>query len=474
MDIARALGGLGAAFKNEVPQFRERIRNEDIDRMAMDDRNMAMDDKRLAQTEKRQKTLFLDARVASRMFDEGDYGSIVELFGDRENLLGEDVNKSDSIEIKNLARAASNNPEAKARLGQVLSRIDNMGMDYGVIPRPEAPKPLSAASINQSGQVVLPTAEGGFRASQVEGFTPNQQDRAVFQDINSITRFVDTGERVPVTDGAMSLSAIQGGSSDMSILDQRAEEQSRLDRTIPPSLLRDLSPSMQAEAQEVWSSLGGGSASMTAYNALLKTDRERGRRGSLDQTLSTVFPSATNDELGQLRAIVDQAEDVETGMALATTTREQQKTNKKGREVQQNALIIAKRIRNNGDLNAVLGSKQGASQLGDLAHRNDPGETDAIVDIENLLNMLTADNLSMMTGVLSETDIQIIADVAGGGLNRLRSEGLFKADLDRIITSLSNSLIRSQGGLVITGEETPMGQSGAPMRMLFDAEGNQI
>jgi len=58
MDIARALGGLGAAFKNEVPQFRERIRNEDIDRMAMDDRNMAMDDRRLAQTEKRQKTLF--------------------------------------------------------------------------------------------------------------------------------------------------------------------------------------------------------------------------------------------------------------------------------------------------------------------------------------------------------------------------------------------------------------------------------
>jgi len=68
---------------------------------------------------------------------------------------------------------------------------------------------------------------------------------------------------------------------------------------------------------------------MTAYNALLKTDRERGRRGSLDQTLSTVFPSATNDELGQLRAIVDQAEDVETGMALATTTREQQKQTRK-------------------------------------------------------------------------------------------------------------------------------------------------
>jgi len=50
MDIARALGGLGAAFKNEVPQFREQIRNEDIDRMAMDDRNMASQ-------EKRQKTL---------------------------------------------------------------------------------------------------------------------------------------------------------------------------------------------------------------------------------------------------------------------------------------------------------------------------------------------------------------------------------------------------------------------------------
>ncbi len=290
MDIARALGGLGAAFKNEVPQFREQVRIEDLDaekraqremltadrifdrgiaaesraRTASDrDRRIRFEDEDRAakKDEQRQKTLFVDNRVALDLFKTGDYGSIEDLFNDRVSLLPDGVNNQDSVRMRRLAAEAPNSQEAVDALGQELRRIDSFAVINEVLSAPE--------------------------------------DRDVFKDMNGVARYND-GTRVPLDRSPMTVAGESQDplNRDMSILDQRAEEQSRLDRTIPPSLLRDLSPSMQAEAQEVWSSLGGGSASMTAYNALLKTDRERGRRGSLDQTLSTVFPSATNDELG--------------------------------------------------------------------------------------------------------------------------------------------------------------------------------
>jgi len=125
MDIARALGGLGAAFKNEVPQFREQIRIEDLDRMAMDDRNMASQ-------EKRQKTLFLDARAAKTLADGSNFSAIADIYQDRLDLLPDGVDNKDSLQIRDLALGASSSPETAQKLMSVLNNTIELGSAYGV------------------------------------------------------------------------------------------------------------------------------------------------------------------------------------------------------------------------------------------------------------------------------------------------------------------------------------------------------
>jgi hypothetical protein len=44
----------------------------------------------------------------------------------------------------------------------------------------------------------------------------------------------------------------------------------------------------------------------------------------------------------------------------------------------------------------------------------------------------------MMSGVLSESDIKILRDVAAGGLDRKRSKKEFISNVDRILKALQN------------------------------------
>jgi hypothetical protein len=74
-------------------------------------------------------------------------------------------------------------------------------------------------------------------------------------------------------------------------------------------------------------------------------------------------------------------------------------------------------------------------------------EANAIADIEEAGNILTADNLSLMTGVLSESDIKIIRSLAGGALSRSRGEARFIKD----VTALRDSLASTE---VLTVDET--------------------
>jgi hypothetical protein len=52
VDIGRALSGLGAAFKNEMPAFIQQTRQEDFDAQRLADREMAL-------AERRKKTMFM-------------------------------------------------------------------------------------------------------------------------------------------------------------------------------------------------------------------------------------------------------------------------------------------------------------------------------------------------------------------------------------------------------------------------------
>ena len=165
VDVARALMGLGAAFKNEVPQFQQRMQQQDIYNMKMADMETARQDAQAKREEERKKTFFQDVAVAKQYFDRGDFGSIADIARDRlEILTPMGVNTRDSQQMLQLADAArSGDPTAIKNLKDQLDTIYSVGSLYNVYGDSQTPSTVQALK---------------FRAQQaglVEG-TPEYQE----------------------------------------------------------------------------------------------------------------------------------------------------------------------------------------------------------------------------------------------------------------------------------------------------------
>ena len=167
VDIGRALAGLGAAFKNEMPAFIQQTRQEDLDAerraqremlnadrlfdrgIAAEDRAMRLSDRdrsmaaseasRLAAIdEKRQKTLFIDSKIALDALNAGNLNQVYEKFTDRLNLLPS-MGVTDlklSQDVQRLAASAFENPDDLLNLRNRLEGYVNTGMSYGVLDKP--------------------------------------------------------------------------------------------------------------------------------------------------------------------------------------------------------------------------------------------------------------------------------------------------------------------------------------------------
>jgi len=165
VDVARALMGLGAAFKNEVPQFQQRMQQEDLYKMKMADMDTARQDADAKREEERKKTLFQDVATAKQYFDRGDFGSIADIARDRlEILTPMGVNTRDSQEMLQLADAArTGDPTAIKGLKDQLDTIYSVGSLYKVYGDGQTPSTVQTLK---------------FRAQQaglVEG-TPEYQE----------------------------------------------------------------------------------------------------------------------------------------------------------------------------------------------------------------------------------------------------------------------------------------------------------
>ena len=165
VDVARALAGLGAAFKNEIPEFRQRMQQEDIYNMKMADMETARQDAQAKREEERKKTLFQDVATAKQYFDRGDFGSIADIARDRlEILTPMGVNTRDSQQMLQLADAArAGDPTAIKNLKDQLDTIYSVGSLYNVYGDSQTPSTVQALK---------------FRAQQaglVEG-TPEYQE----------------------------------------------------------------------------------------------------------------------------------------------------------------------------------------------------------------------------------------------------------------------------------------------------------
>ena len=191
VDVARALSGLGAAFKNEIPEFRQRMQQEDLYKMKMADMDMARQDADAKREEARKKTFFQDVAVAKQYFDAGDFGAIADIARDRlEILTPMGVNTRDSQQMLQLADAArAGDTSAIQQLKNQLDMSYSVGQLYGVIPKAEVKPNVKLGK----GEVLL-GPDNQVLYSNVEATKP--EARQTYQDRMGVTRYRDTGRTV--------------------------------------------------------------------------------------------------------------------------------------------------------------------------------------------------------------------------------------------------------------------------------------
>jgi hypothetical protein len=204
VDVARALSGIGAAFKNEIPQFQQRIQQEDLYKMKMADMDMARQDALLKREEERKKTLFQDAATARQYFDRGDFGSIADIARDRlEILTPMGVNTRDSQQMLQLADAArAGDFTAIKGLKDQLDTIYSVGSLYNVYGSGSTPASFRALEL-QAQAAGIPKGSPEYEEwMRYGGATREEGAKGLTRFVNgSYIQVTGTGNRVYDTSG---------------------------------------------------------------------------------------------------------------------------------------------------------------------------------------------------------------------------------------------------------------------------------
>jgi hypothetical protein len=206
---------------------------------------------------------------------------------------------------------------------------------------------------------------------------------------------------------------------------------------IPPQLIANLPADVADKASAAFSAAGGGKDGVKAAVVQIDKGGEQSRRQASPEIIAQSFPNASPAETQQLQAAMDAAKTTETGLKSAEKVRVEQRRTKKAQVFQTKAVELLTGILGNTQLGDVLGSIEGNI---DVRLFSD-AESELIADIKEAANILTADNLDLMSGVLSETDIKILQNLSGGALNRTRTEKRFIKDVTELRDRLSSSLV---------------------------------
>lgn len=129
---------------------------------------------------------------------------------------------------------------------------------------------------------------------------------------------------------------------------------------------------------------------------------------------------------------------------------EEAKTQKaKGSKIANEGLYYANKLLNN-----LEGVKRAAGSIGGYLPNVSSNAADAAADIRALGNVLTVENLGLMSGVLSESDIALLRDVAAGGITPTRSDARLIEEIKRIKQTLEKAAVT--GGDASTIQENSM------------------
>jgi hypothetical protein len=164
-------------------------------------------------------------------------------------------------------------------------------------------------------------------------------------------------------------------------------------------------------------------------------------RGGVNQVQGFVPVDPVQRKVDEQTAIQTQTPKgvAQTQTAEAKAKEQSEKINK-AREVKENALRLVRELL--ADRESTL------SNFGRLdQYKPDLAKGDSAVDASRKLNqledILTSDNLGIMTGVLSETDLQVIRNISAGGLDRAISDSQALENLRQLEEKFSKDIAES-------------------------------
>ena len=225
----------------------------------------------------------------------------------------------------------------------------------------------------------------------------------------------------------------------------------------PPALLQGLTTDVAQRADAAFKAAGGGDKGMVALSKMLDQAGEIERKTLSPNLLRANFPNASEAELNQLQATMDASKTTEEGLAKAAKLREDQRRIVKAKTFKDRAVNLIDKILSNDQLPDVIGSIEG-----NINFRLSDAEAELINDIEEAKSILTADNMDLMVGVLSESDIKMLKEISGGALSRTRSEDRFRSDVTRLRNTLSGANIvtaddiQNTRGKILRGEPSSL------------------
>ena len=232
--------------------------------------------------------------------------------------------------------------------------------------------------------------------------------------------------------------------------------------SIPSALTEGLSEQVASKGAAAFSSAGGGKDGIDAFIKVVDKATEQEQRALVPALLENSFPNASPAEFQELEAAAAAGVSVESGLKSARTIRTEQRRLKKAKGFQERSVAL---------LDNILASNQVGDVTGPIEGRIDfkmfsDAEAELIADIDEAQNILTADNMDLMTGVLSESDIKLLKNLSSGALNRIRGKKRFLKDVQNMRDKLSSQL-------VLTADDKAS-LSGASKRLIFNPETGQL
>ena len=210
------------------------------------------------------------------------------------------------------------------------------------------------------------------------------------------------------------------------------------------TLIQDLSPELGQKAVAAFQLAGGGDKGVKALTKVIETGTEAEQRRAAPELLKSRFPQASPEEMQQLQSIISAAKNTETGFKEAGKLRVDQRKLQDFKKVKLDAARLLEgiigsedgKIPENSEWRDVVGSSEGKQQHTDIFTVFSDAESTAVADITQVRDMLTVDKLSIMSGTLTDKDIELLSNLAGGALIRTRDEDRFEEGVRRLIGEL--------------------------------------